>query len=175
MAQRLDTAVNISILATCAIVVVTLVPRFMSGWRSSPRNETSQLLVPGDRIPALVSNRTDKSLVLAWRSDCRYCAESAPFYRKLAQLVRERRELLSLVVMTTDAEQPSVDALQRLGIPVSAIVSISPEQQRQQYRVPGTPTLIAMDSRGLVEKVWFGKLSDDRQREVFEFISQLKQ
>jgi hypothetical protein len=170
MGKRLDTTVNISILLTCALIAATLVPQFVRGSRSGSQNRAAPVIQTGDRIPAFATEGAAKRLVLAWKSQCQYCAESAGFYRELAKVVRDSQDRLSLVVMTTDAQQPSVEALQSLGISVSKVVTVTPQQQ-QEYKVLGTPTLIALSSSGLVEKVWMGKLNDDRQKEVFDFIA----
>jgi len=38
----------------------------------------------------------------------------------------------------------------------------------QSLQVGGTPTLLLVDSKGIVQKVWLGKLSEAKEKEVLD-------
>jgi hypothetical protein len=38
----------------------------------------------------------------------------------------------------------------------------------QSLQIGGTPTLLLVDSNGIVQKVWLGKLSETKEKEVMD-------
>jgi thioredoxin-related protein len=110
-----------------------------------------------------------RTLALFWRAGCSYCVASRPFYEELSEAVQKSGQF-DLVIVTTDDERATADALRADGIVAQRILSVSAEQQRS-YKVLGTPTLIALDANGVVERAWVGRLKDSDERAVLQHVS----
>jgi len=123
----------------------------------------------GDRFPALTQvdfRRTNTTAVLVIRSTCHFCAESVPFYRRLAASVSARTPSAALVAVCTEAEGSCADFLKQAGVSVTAVVATPPGG----LRVRGTPTLLLVNSAGEVRHVWAGKLTEAKETEVLKLV-----
>ena len=113
------------------------------------------------QIDETVANFSEASqtLIVALRSDCRYCQESMPFYRRL--LNGDRRDM-QIVVAASPGDTGIINYLASEGVKPDSIVLVEP------YALPvsGTPTLLLVDSEGLVTHAWMGLLDADREAEV---------
>jgi hypothetical protein len=115
------------------------------------------------------SRGTRPALLLALNSQCRFCTESMPFYRRLAEspAVREGRLLLSAVTMQPEAEMQTYVSEHRL--PVSAIVPIA----EAGFNVPGTPVLLLVNADGTVHDSWSGWLDAEGEKAVESSIARV--
>ena len=106
-----------------------------------------------------------KTLVLALQKDCKFCSASAPFYRRLIQDAQEHGAVHLLAVLPSkDAE--SRDYLGGLGVSLSEVR----QAELGAIHVQGTPTLILVDSKGTVERVWIGQLPSQGEKEMIEAV-----
>jgi hypothetical protein len=105
----------------------------------------------------------DLNLVVAIRQGCHFCAESAPFYQRLAGLAKDSQKVHLLAVLPQDVAQGR-DYLKKLGVPLAEIQQADLPAMKVRY----TPTLILVDRAGAVRKVWVGKLSARREVEVLQ-------
>ena len=100
-------------------------------------------------------------LILALRSDCPFCQQSMPFCRRL--LARDRAGA-RIVVAAPPRDTGIGDYLAAESVAPDSVVFPAPGA----LPVPGTPTLLLVDSSGLVTHAWIGLLNADREREVFD-------
>jgi len=91
------------------------------------------------------------------RSDCPFCDQSKPFYEQLAK--RDRTGVQ--IVVAAPRGDADIESYRPVLEPDS-IVFVEPGV----LPVSGTPTLLLVDSDGLVEAAWIGLLGSDRQKEV---------
>jgi len=124
----------------------------------------------GERVTGLSQVRFDKAgktLLLALRKDCHFCAESMPFYRSVANELAKKTSpgAVQLVVLTSDEIDVSKDYLRANALDTADVVSLS-SKQMSSLKLPGTPTLILTDRAGVVDTAWIGKLNDTSEREV---------
>jgi len=104
----------------------------------------------------------DQTLVLAISSSCQFCSASAPFYKKLVESKKETR----LVAVFPQSTQEGQDYLKRLGVAVD-------EARHLDFNtigVEGTPTLLLVDSAGVIKSSWVGKLSSRQESEVLNAV-----
>jgi hypothetical protein len=102
-----------------------------------------------------------RTLVLALSVGCRYCTESAPFYKRLAQ----ERANFPNVRLVAVFPQPVAEAekyLSDLGVSVDEVL----QARLDSIGVAGTPTLIFADASGAVVASWRGKLPGDKETEL---------
>lgn len=102
-----------------------------------------------------------RTLIMALRSDCPFCQESMPFYRRL--LARDREGAQFVVI--APAEDTEIGSyLASGGVEPDSVLFAEPDAMP----VPGTPILLLVDSAGLVTEAWIGLLSAERERQVFD-------
>lgn len=101
-----------------------------------------------------------KTLILALQTNCHFCNESAPFYKRLVESIRNKN--VKLVAVFPGNIEESKAHLNELGL-TNLEVKQSPLANMQ---VSGTPTLILTNDKGEVINVWVGKLSPDKETEV---------
>lgn len=166
MSAKLETAVNVMTLLTSIIVLGMIGQRT---WVSSHRPSPPQLFREGERIPifdGLDVSKVARTLVMVVRHDCRYCAESLPFYRTLSQSLSDNNPVGSqLVIVTVDDLETAKQYVRDNQLNISAIVPVPPAR-RSELRVPGTPTLMLVDRDGRIQRMWVGTLDPTRQKEV---------
>jgi len=104
--------------------------------------------------------RGHPSLLLALSVGCHFCTESADFYRKLA--AECRKDGLHLSAALPQPENESKSYLLNLGVHVDDVKQVS----LSSLGVDGTPTLLLVDSSGIVKKAWVGKLQAEREQQV---------
>ena len=115
-----------------------------------------------EELPGYRWSSYRKTLVLAIRRGCPYCEASMPFYKQLSE--QERSNMLRahvLVVMPNDASSGGT-FLRTDDVEAQAIFG----QRLGALRVPGTPTVLLLDSSGRVEREWIGQLTPREEKEV---------
>lgn len=103
---------------------------------------------------------SEKNLVLALSADCQFCIESSGFYRALLDECRRQRVHTIAVLLQTNWEAKFY--LQNQGMIVDEIQ----QAVLSDLDISATPTLLLIDTRGIIKNIWIGKLPSDREREV---------
>lgn len=101
-----------------------------------------------------------KTLILALQTNCHFCNESAPFYERLVEIIKNKN--VKLVAVFPSNIEESKAHLKELGL-TNLEVKQSPLANIQ---VSGTPTLILINDKGEVTNFWVGKLSPGKEMEV---------
>lgn len=112
-------------------------------------------------LPGIDWTAGTHTLVLVLSTTCHFCSDSAPFYRRLLDQARKEAGWRTIAVLP----QPSDDArpyLLGLGIAADQILQAS----LASLGTGGTPTLVVVDSEGVVTASWFGRLSNAAETEV---------
>ena len=165
MRGHLETVTNLATMATCLAIVFFLIQIRTS--RQPTGAPTS--LQKGEQITVLHDVRfsdSEHTLLMAVRKGCHFCEDSLPFYRRLSSATnRAKSHSAQLAVVTSDDPAPAREFLSTNALSVQAVESVS-SAQMQALRILGTPTLILTDKKGVVQKVWVGKLSESAEREV---------
>jgi hypothetical protein len=122
-------------------------------------------LVPGQ--PVLLNGvdwaAKDRPIVLALSPLCRFCVESNEFYRRLAAKA-QRNARLGVVALFGTTESAGQDYVRQHGIAATQVISAPVEG------ISATPTLLLVDRRGQVDKVWVGKLSPADEEAVMSML-----
>ena len=95
------------------------------------------------------------------QSDCSYCQESMPFYRRL--LEHDRADV-HVVVAAPPTDTGIGNYLASEGVNPDSVVLL----ESSVLSVPGTPALLVVGSDGAVTHYWIGLLDTDREVEVVE-------
>lgn len=101
-----------------------------------------------------------KTLVLVLQTGCRFCTESAPFYKRLSEEVKSKNT--KLIAIFPWENNSGKTYLEKLGLSVFEIKQAS----SINFEVTGTPTLIIFDDKGELLSSWVGKLPPEKETEV---------
>jgi hypothetical protein len=104
------------------------------------------------------------TLVFGISTGCHFCTQSVPFYKRLLTLVGTGIATIAVAPEPVEQIRPYLSGL---GVAISDLRQI----HFADVGIRGTPTLIFVNRAGQVERVWRGALSDDREREVVDFVS----
>lgn len=121
-------------------------------------------------IPSAVWQASQSSIVLLLNSECRFCDESMPLYQKLAALRRGYGNRVSLVAV--GAEPPTVlrEYLRRNKIDVDSVVQVRSGFANVRF----TPAVFIMNSQGVIQKAFLGKLNNGNETQLLHLVAALK-
>lgn len=124
------------------------------------RNRDTGAQLRGVKLPLDGFDKGGASVVLALRAGCRYCGQSADFYRVLARRCADNNVRL-IAVLPTDVSE-STEYLDRLGVKVDEVR----QADLKSLGVLNTPTLLLVGGSGTVSEAWVGLLPPAKQQDV---------
>jgi len=159
--SRLERAAYILMCIACIVSVATIVERRI---RSPYPQTTSENSLTGQTINNLDVNWRESNInvVLFLNSHCRYCTDSSPFYRQLAALEREAHGRFSIIAASVEEVSATKEYLARNKIRIDRTIKVPGSIPG----VAGTPTLLLVDSEGVIHKSFFGRLTADGEARV---------
>lgn len=161
--KRVELAANVAIILVALLLGAVLVRRYLLPNQPSQAAPERSYIKPGAKLalPGVEWGASRRTLLIVLSADCRYCTESAPFYRRLAQAKAERGEARLLAVLPQSTEE-SMKYLGTHDIKVDEVKQAA----LGSINVRGTPTLVLVDNEGVTQEVWVGKLPPEREEEV---------
>jgi hypothetical protein len=129
--------------------------------RARPRSPA--LPVPGTPVsmPGIDWSGQEQTLVLVLSTTCRYCTNSAEFYKRVIE-ESERHRRTRLVAVFSQSQDEALTYLTRLGLTFGTVLQAPPSA----LGLNGTPTLLLVDKQGKVVRGWNGQLPQAREAEV---------
>ena len=147
---------------TLATVVVK---RYVWTNKSNNNSPNPTQIKVGDRLS--VSNvdwgTSDNTLVLVLQKGCRFCDESAAFYKRLSKGLEGRSDVRILAVLP-QGESEAREYLSKLGVSFKNVVQAPPAS----FGIRGTPTVMLVNQAGQIEGIWTGKLSSEQEARISE-------
>jgi hypothetical protein len=170
MKQEKSSKIELAAYALIAVAALGLVAYMV---RPAPKNKTpvdsNQTIEPGFRLGVASEwGAHERTLVIVLQRGCIFCTASAPFYRRLADLFHNAKDLHVMAVLPQKPED-GVAYLAKLGLQVGDVRQGS----LSALRIPGTPTLLLVDRQGIVQNVWVGKLSGNEETQVLNTLGLL--
>jgi len=159
--SKFEWLVNIAIIVIAASLLITLV-RMSLPWGRHP--DQVEPMKAGARLvlPAVAWSATQQTLVLVLSTECHFCTESAPFYRRLVQDLASREGTRVIAVLPQSVDQGR-EYLRGLGVSIGEVQQVN----LSSLGLQGTPTLMLVDGMGTVTDLWIGKLMRREERELF--------
>lgn len=159
--QKVELVANILIIVAIVALVGILVQRYFFPVKSTNQFINLQASI-GTKVnlPDVDWVRQSKTLILVLESTCRYCNESAPFYRRLTQEIQGKN--VSLIAVFPTKVEESRKHLNELGLSSLEVKQASLDM----LQVIGTPTVILTNDKGEVTHSWVGKLSVDKELDL---------
>jgi hypothetical protein len=161
--KRIELVANLAIILVAIFLSVLLIRGYVRPKPSPTQKDATFGFRAGTTlvVPDVDWNASRQTLVMALSSTCRFCTDSAPFYQRLVQ-VREKNPNLRLVALFPQTISVSRSYLQELGVNVDEVK----QSTFDSFGVTGTPTLILVNDRGIVEESWRGRLIPEKEAEV---------
>jgi hypothetical protein len=181
LAKNIETATNLSIILVAVIGATVLVRNYLlrptaqiisAPPSAATRNPAASRDLPTGpaqgtqlSVPGVTWSDSEETVVLALSDKCKYCTESAPFYKQLAAQIAQRSGVRVLAVFP---QEPNAGKkyLDDLGISVGDVKQATLDS----IGVRATPTLLIVDKSGTVKQSWVGLLKGDRETEVLKGI-----
>jgi hypothetical protein len=178
----LDGTTSIAVLAVCILILAEAVKSFPPSLAGDNAPASARLtsdsarltsgparLAPGDHLEPIAGldlARSPRTLVMAVQSSCHFCSESMAFYRELSL---NKSAGVRLVVVAPDEPAAAKAYVDANRFTPDAILSAD----LPSIRVTGTPTLLLVNPAGVIERVWMGKLSAAREKEVRDVLAEV--
>lgn len=158
--SRLDIAASIAILCVCVLIGVIGVKKFLLG----DSHHVVSLLKNGSRIElaGVDWSHADRTIVLALSTHCHFCDDSSGFYQRLLPVAGSAGVPVVAVFPQSVDEARAHWAAQHL--PLSGIVVL--HAPAGQLSISGTPTVILVNSKGVVLRAWTGEQSASGEAEI---------
>ena len=169
MATKLDKVTNIVTIITCAVMCLYLVSRWTAGGGSASRAATPYAV--GDEVESIADvsfQASPATAVVFVQSQCRFCTESMPFYRELAEIPDRLARHVRIVAVSPEPMEQLRQYLKSHELTIDLAIG----GHRVSTRITGTPTLIVVDRKGVIRGAWSGRLSEAGQKEVVKVISE---
>ena len=165
----LQVTANIAIIVVAALLIFSFVK--YKPWKDQvtervevPRRPPQPVGAKGQRITLgkvdWAANK--RTMVIALNTDCRFCTESASFYKRLVQMKSRGDTTVRLVAAFSQPVDVASTYLASLGVDIRDIE----ESSLDSLFIRGTPTILLVDDTGLVTDVWIGRLDSRRESEV---------
>lgn len=161
ISEKVELTANILIICVAVLIGIVVVQKYF--FSSPTPNQPARLQpVTGAKMNLQDVNFSNqpKTLILALQTGCHFCNESASFYKRIVETVKDKNIKL-VAVFPTEVEK-SAAHLKELGL-TNMEVRSSPLNALQ---VSGTPTLILINNKSEITDYWVGKLPPDKEIEV---------
>ena len=134
-----------------------------SFFHAAPQRTVATTLRPGTKLPLENVNwsNKDKTLVMVLDTKCGFCRASVPFYQTMLKRLSATSRV-QVVAVFPQPEKEATDYLKSVGLQIQEVRQAT----ARSLRVQGTPSLILVNSSGLVTDVWVGQLHNTDE-EVF--------
>ncbi len=162
--SRLIKTINLAIVFVAVLLAIVIVRKYFL--TTAPQALPSIAVGTEISIPDVDWTATPRTLLIVLRNDCRFCTESAPFYRQLVAKSSGFQNL-RLIAVSPHSTNITRQYLDSLGVSINEIR----ESQLHAISVAATPTLILVDDRGKVKDSWVGFLDSNEEAVVFDSIA----
>jgi thiol-disulfide isomerase/thioredoxin len=147
----------------CLIGVSVLAGYVLIEHRAVDQKRTETFV--GKRVSLPAGSLRSRNVVVVLNTHCRFCRESAPFYRQLGAEAARNSTSASFIVLTFEPLDQMRAFLDQLGIG-SSKVAVMPDSLDTRV----TPTMLLVDQKGVVVDAMVGELSKAGERKPVEFL-----
>lgn len=163
--RTIEITTNIAIITVAVLLSVVLVKNYLLSGPTPNAPEPPRPVPTGTKMALQDVNwaANKRTLLMVLSDTCRYCTESADFYKKLAQ-ERAKHDDLRMVAVLPQNVEAGKTYLNKLGVTVDEVR----QSPLDAVGVRATPTLILVDDKGVVTGSWVGKLPAQNEAEVLK-------
>jgi thiol-disulfide isomerase/thioredoxin len=167
LTKRVELIANLAIIVVACLLGLTLIKTHFPGQQPQEVITNDKKLTGNASLSSLNIDwkKSDQTLVLILSNTCHFCTESAPFYKKIASNKGSAR----LVAIFPQSVEEGRAYLTRLDIDVDEVRQF----RLESIGVEGTPTLLLINSSGVVTERWVGRLMPDQELVVLRALENL--
>ena len=118
-------------------------------------------------IPKIDYGNSKQTLLIALNTNCSYCRESLPFYRKLVLANGLSNDSLHIVAVFPN----QADEVARYAKENELILDTITDLEFSRFKISGTPTMVLVNQSGEVNDFWIGKLPDTEADQLIRFLT----
>jgi hypothetical protein len=150
---------NIAILVAAIVLSTLLVKKFFL----RPTQDSNYRIATDARLIIKGVNWADsnRTVLLVLGKDCKYCSESAEFYRRLAAGITTQTNT-RLMALFSEKESEAETYLKQLDLPIRELRYVS----LSSLGIKSVPTVVLLDRNGVVTDLWVGKLSPLKEADL---------
>jgi hypothetical protein len=167
VSEKVETTANLATICVAVLLSAVLVRAYLLPPRGvRPQAAEAETIVGTDmrsRLPGENWSRNGRTLVLAISTQCHFCRESSPFYRRLQQQAAKSIKVMAVLPQAVPAAE---EYLKTEGVQVNEVRQVP----LATIGVRGTPTMLLVNGKGVVEKVWVGKLQPEEENSVLSSV-----
>jgi hypothetical protein len=163
--SKLERITHVCLIGVCLVSMGLLLERRFGRNPASGAKASSELTGTHVQVPGMVWGRAKLNAVVIISTTCPYCRQSTPFYLRLAAEARQNSPQSSFSVLS---RQPAET--------VKAYLSAEHIDPHGTYQILGktalsaTPTLVLVDSGGVIRRAYVGKLAQAQEQEVLKSV-----
>jgi thioredoxin-related protein len=169
LSKKIELAANLAIILVAILIGIVFVKNYLlSSPTPAPVNRDYRVPV-GTKValPEIDWAQNKQTLLVVLQKGCHFCAESAPFYQRLAQETAAKSPVRLVAVLPQEVAEGK-QYLSSLNVPINEVR----QAKLDALGVQGTPTLILVNDKGEVVDSWVGKLPADKETEVIKRIEE---
>ena len=165
----LETVTSVAVL----LVAVAALSGFANNYFSEPpfavfRTGLERGMVLGS-IPSVDYQSSRHTLLIALNTNCSYCRESIPFYRKLALANDQSEKPLRIVAVFPNKTAEVANYARENDLLLDTVAGV----ELSRLNISGTPSMILINSNGEVKDFWIGKLQDSETDRLISSITSI--
>jgi hypothetical protein len=160
----LDVTTNVVVVVFAVVAIGVLAKSYFA-----PQGAAAPASIQnGSAFPEIAGadyKQAPRTLILALKVECPYCARSVPFYNRLIEARQENAGQFNIIAAFINKDEALVKSYaEEKQLPVQTIAGV----ELDKLGIHTTPTLVLIDSTGKVLDSWRGQLKPDGEREVFD-------
>lgn len=172
--KKMNGLVNCIVVVACVVTCADTARTFLVSREAAADFRTRKNAARGGpklndvvNLPGKDWTTSPATLVLAISRYCRFCTDSAPFYKTLFAAARSVG--VPVTVITQDDEiEKTEEHLANLDLHISDLRKVS----LRSLGITGTPTLFTVDGSGRTTRVFVGTLQPKEERDMIAFVQQ---
>lgn len=165
MSQRIELTANILIIVVALLLAGFIGQRYFGKTVEKQQAKVTPTIGKPVNLPNQDWSTQPKTIVLALQTTCHFCNDSAPFYKRLIESVKNKN--IKIVAVFPQSVEESTAHLNQLGLSGLEIK----QAPISVLDTSGTPTLIITNQKGEVTNFWVGKLPPEKETEVINTLN----
>jgi hypothetical protein len=168
ISAKIETTANATTVVAAVLLSVVLIKFYLLPQHKPALtvNPSAPELIQGKSIDAHLLGvdwaKNKRTLLMVISTTCHFCKNSVPFYRRLAATGTDVKMIAVLPQPVSEAK----DYLNGQGVRVDDVKQAA----LNTIGVRATPTLLLINSSGVVTDVWIGQLQPDKENQVLTAI-----
>lgn len=167
--KKIEVISNVVITVVALLLGVVLVKRYLLPAPQDTGNSNQSVVTASDIIGRQISlpdvnwAEREGAMILAVQSKCHFCTDSAGFYKRLVDTQRGQSKL-QLIAISPEPLPTTRAYFDSLGVSIEKVS----QADFRSIGVVGTPTILRVNSSGVVTNAWIGQLDSKQEAEVLE-------